>query len=89
MNDDIMLLSNELIYDNKLKTMDEKVAKGRLELDLTEIFSMDWLLDVFNPDKKVIFLNYDNLKCLYDQEDHQNDFLLDTSTEISNSAKLE
>lgn len=58
MNEDIMSLSNRLIYGNRLKCGSEEVAKQELVLpvDLTEVFlgtvgvgSSGWLEDLMNP----------------------------------------
>lgn len=69
---DIMLISNALVYENRLKCGSESVAEQQLvipEENLIETHinpnipdSQHWLQNVFNKDNKVLFLNHDNLK---------------------------
>lgn len=72
MCDDIAALSNFLIYNNKLKCGTEQVAKKKIKLprfDVLKSFQCphelngkDWLCDILDPHRKVVFLNYDLCK---------------------------
>ncbi|CEQ40945.1 SPOSA6832_02624, partial [Sporobolomyces salmonicolor] len=63
MNEDIMLLSNKLVYSEQLKVGDELVAKRELRLPGSEgMEGMEqWLKEVLNPSRKVIFVDTDQL----------------------------
>lgn len=67
---DIVTLSNFLIYENKLKCGNNEVFVQSLELPIQgalsqyrseSVDSKDWLEDILEPNRKVVFLNYD--KC--------------------------
>ncbi|SCU90102.1 LAMI_0E00628g1_1 [Lachancea mirantina] len=68
MCEDIMALSNHIIYDQKLKCGTEQVKNGRLEIPNIDklvdykyiVNSKNWLYDVLDSEKKVIFLDYDD-----------------------------
>lgn len=72
MNKDIMLISNALVYENRLKCGSELVANQELvipnerllqeHLNPNAIKKDLWLHHVLNRRNKVIFLNHDNLK---------------------------
>ncbi|GAV48188.1 hypothetical protein ZYGR_0I04850 [Zygosaccharomyces rouxii] len=69
MCDDVAALSNFLIYSNKLKCGNEQVARKKINLPRLkelknfhcpqELHEKDWLCEILEPHKKVIFLNYD------------------------------
>ncbi|KAI5475195.1 DNA replication ATP-dependent helicase Dna2 [Pseudohyphozyma bogoriensis] len=73
MNDDIMLLSNKLIYDNRLQAGSEQVAKRTLRLPnlegLDELHDEDshpsgetcWIETLLSDDRKVVFVDTDLL----------------------------
>lgn len=78
MCEDIMLLSNVLVYNFRLKCGSEKVAKQSLYIPHPEKIDFQissqydfklkeselWMNLVFNPENKVLFLNHDNLPAL-------------------------
>lgn len=70
MCEDIMLLSNILVYENRLKCGSEKVARNSLaiphpsavdQLLISSNTSMSekWMDEILDPNRKVIFLNHD------------------------------
>ncbi|OVF07897.1 putative bifunctional ATP-dependent DNA helicase/ssDNA endodeoxyribonuclease [Clavispora lusitaniae] len=68
---EIMLISNALVYNNRLQCGSETVAKQSLTIPNPEALaayidprsplSHRWLSDVFKPENKVLFLNHDNM----------------------------
>ncbi|CCD23992.1 bifunctional ATP-dependent DNA helicase/ssDNA endodeoxyribonuclease DNA2 NDAI_0C03320 [Naumovozyma dairenensis CBS 421] len=79
MCEDIVMLSNYLIYENKLKCGTEQVKNQSLHIPHLENLGQyrkadadqDWLMDVLDPQRKVIFMNYD--KCVEITEQANND----------------
>ncbi|CCH59616.1 hypothetical protein TBLA_0B08000 [Henningerozyma blattae CBS 6284] len=85
MNKDIMKLSNFLIYENKLKCGSEKIANQKLDIHFnlnetskdslkkyqTNKKENNWIREILEPERRVVFLNYDN--CLDIQETSLND----------------
>ncbi|GAA6036376.1 hypothetical protein JCM8097_001691 [Rhodosporidiobolus ruineniae] len=63
MNSDIMLLSNELIYEGKLEVGSEEVGKRRLALPKVEEFEGlgEWEKEVVCPSRTVLFVDTDAL----------------------------
>ncbi|GAA5964056.1 hypothetical protein JCM3765_000884 [Sporobolomyces pararoseus] len=63
MNEDIMLLTNELVYDGKLQVGNASIAQRALVLPDTESLthSEQWLQDVLDPSRKVVFIDTDLL----------------------------
>ena len=67
MCEDIMKLSNFLIYKDKLKCGNEQVSKQSLVIQSIDEISRykistsgkDWLPDILNPTRKVVFADYD------------------------------
>ncbi|GAA5914570.1 hypothetical protein JCM5296_006275 [Sporobolomyces johnsonii] len=66
MNEDIMLLSNKLVYSDQLKVGDELVAKRELRLPRSEgMEGMEqWLKEVLDPSRKVLFVDTDQISAL-------------------------
>lgn len=72
MNRDIMLISNALVYENRLKCGSTLVADQQLIIPHQELLekhtkpdadrSSLWLSDVFDPKRSVLFLNHDKLE---------------------------
>ncbi|XP_038047126.1 DNA replication ATP-dependent helicase/nuclease DNA2-like isoform X2 [Patiria miniata] len=71
MNSDIMMLSNTLVYDGKLRCGNEKVAMTTLNLPKWDTFKSDfrlgpgdnsWVLQALQPATTVCFLNTDKVK---------------------------
>lgn len=60
MNEDIMTISNELIYDGRLKCGTEDVAKSELLVQCPAECS-EWIREVMKPVRKVTFVDYDGL----------------------------
>lgn len=68
MCEDIMTLSNFLIYQKKLKCGSDKVRDQSLSISSieslirfrTNINHQPWLEDILDPRRRVVFLNYDN-----------------------------
>lgn len=70
MCDDVAALSNFLIYNNKLKCGNEQVAKKKINLPKIgllkdfhcpqRLYERDWLCEILEPHRKVVFLNYDS-----------------------------
>lgn len=65
MSEDIMAISNELVYENRLKCGTSEVAQQKLELVNPGMKKADgstgWLESVFEPCNRVLFMNHDNL----------------------------
>ncbi|KAG7662477.1 dna2 [[Candida] subhashii] len=64
MCEDIMQLSNVLVYDNRLKCGSEAVAKQVLKLPYPDRLpgSKGWMNDVLDPEKRVLFLDHDMIE---------------------------
>ncbi|QHS73800.1 bifunctional ATP-dependent DNA helicase/ssDNA endodeoxyribonuclease DNA2 [Saccharomyces paradoxus] len=78
---DIVTLSNFLIYDNKLKCGNNEVFVQSLKLPMPEALSQfrdksvnskQWLEDILEPTRKVIFLDYDNCPDIMEQSEKDN-----------------
>ncbi|EFP83834.1 uncharacterized protein PGTG_09547 [Puccinia graminis f. sp. tritici CRL 75-36-700-3] len=73
MNEDIMSLSNALIYEGRLRSADQRISDLGLEIPLgvvTDSFHKDdptecrdacWISDLIQPSRKVVFANTDLL----------------------------
>ena len=65
MNQEIMRLSNIMVYNNKLKCGSSSIAHQRLEIpkwnDRQSIIQSKWVWDVLTPDKPVLFANTDTI----------------------------
>ncbi|EPS58507.1 hypothetical protein M569_16307, partial [Genlisea aurea] len=61
MCEDIMQLSNALIYGNRLRCGSPEVANAKLEYRNSTSILPGWLVEVLNPDLPVIFINTDLL----------------------------
>ncbi|GAA5824913.1 hypothetical protein JCM11251_005391 [Rhodosporidiobolus azoricus] len=63
MSEEIMLLSNELIYDGKLQAGTEEVAMQRLQLPFEEkrVDLQEWQRQVVDPSRAVLFVDTDAL----------------------------
>ncbi|GJN93127.1 hypothetical protein Rhopal_006172-T1 [Rhodotorula paludigena] len=63
MNADIMLLSNKLVYSNRLQVGDERVGLRRLALPGKEMRQQlePWLRDIVDPKRAVLFVDTDAL----------------------------
>lgn len=67
MCEDIMTLSNFLIYQNKLKCGSDEVRNQSFNIGSVEALatfrtnsnSQPWIQDILSPQRKVVFLNYD------------------------------
>jgi len=73
MNTDIMSISNELVYQNRLIGGTENILNCKLnKIELAYlpklkhgfISSQNWLMQVLNPSKSVVFLDTDNMPAL-------------------------
>jgi DNA replication ATP-dependent helicase Dna2 len=66
MNEDIMLLSNVLVYDGLLKCGNEAVAKRSLQIpDRRQLaFAKPWVRDVLLDRYKVVFCDTDDVPAL-------------------------
>jgi DNA replication ATP-dependent helicase Dna2 len=66
MNEDIMLLSNVLVYDGMLKCGNEAVAKQNLQIpDAAALaFAKPWVRDVLSERYKVVFCDTDLVPAL-------------------------
>ena len=64
MNEDIMSLSNELIYSHRLKCGSDAVAKRQLKVDtaLLSKLTEEWIKRVFKPESTVLFLDTDDVE---------------------------
>jgi DNA replication ATP-dependent helicase Dna2 len=70
MSDDIMSLSNLLVYNGKLRAADARVASQRLSLSiapsqwpgLTTLLAASFLRALLEPDRRVVFLDTDALR---------------------------
>ncbi|CAI4039539.1 hypothetical protein SMKI_08G2070 [Saccharomyces mikatae IFO 1815] len=78
---DIVSLSNFLIYDNKLKCGNNEVFVQSLKLPIPEALvqyrdksdnSKQWLEDIMEPTRKVVFLDYDNCPNIVEQSEKDN-----------------
>jgi DNA replication ATP-dependent helicase Dna2 len=61
MNEDILLLSNECVYDKNMKCANIDISNQKLKINfsyLEQICSLDWLKHALNPDHSVVFLDY-------------------------------
>lgn len=60
MNEEICLLSNDLVYGGALKCGNESVRDQKVDLSgYPENIEQGWLRDLLDPDKPVVFLNTD------------------------------
>jgi len=65
MNEDIMHISNTLIYDNRLKIDNPLILQSSIDIPYVKlIYDKKWLLDILNPERRVIFLNLDCINAL-------------------------
>ena len=82
MNEDIVLLANELVYQGQLSTGSVTVAKQKLFIPLVDSYrdlvnrlhqstELEWLLSVLNPERKVLFLDTDQVPAPEEVLDHQ------------------
>ncbi|EJS43392.1 dna2p [Saccharomyces arboricola H-6] len=78
---DIVTLSNFLIYDNKLKCGNNEVFVQSLKLPIPDalshyrvnsVESKEWLEDILEPNRKVIFLDYDKCTDIMEQSEKDN-----------------
>ncbi|CAI4064053.1 hypothetical protein SKDZ_08G2110 [Saccharomyces kudriavzevii ZP591] len=78
---DIVTLSNFLIYDNKLKCGNDEVFVQSLTLPIPDalkqyrnksIGSKEWLEDILEPNRKVIFLDYDKCPDIMEKSEKDN-----------------
>ena len=60
MNEKIMQISNECMYDNCMKCANQNVANRFLKIDNFEslINVKKWIKDILNPEKPVLFIDY-------------------------------
>ncbi|AET40313.1 bifunctional ATP-dependent DNA helicase/ssDNA endodeoxyribonuclease DNA2 Ecym_5575 [Eremothecium cymbalariae DBVPG len=74
MNTDIMALSNELIYNGKLKCGNDSVANQTLaiQMDIAAISNPPWLRDVLDPQRKVVLLDYGDIPDMQEMADKDN-----------------
>ncbi|AGO12143.1 AaceriAEL218Wp [[Ashbya] aceris (nom. inval.)] len=72
MNEDIMALSNELIYDGKLKCGTVSVAERALYIEVPKSITQPWLREALNPCRRVIMINYDNIPSIRETADRDN-----------------
>lgn len=65
---DIMSLSNELIYDGRLKCGSEEVANKMLKIPYLDSLPVDGtcIKAILNPERKVIFVNEDAIQTLHE-----------------------
>lgn len=70
---DIMSLSNHLIYDGKLKCGNDNVARQSLVFKNWNLINQSqcWLKDILDHVRKVVFINYDNIPDI--KESYQGD----------------
>lgn len=77
---DIVKLSNFLIYDNKLKCGTDEVYNRSLQIPNIDAVSdhkvasqgSDWLHDILDPSRKVVFADYDSNSNIVEQSDGNN-----------------
>ncbi|QLQ77847.1 hypothetical protein HG537_0A00940 [Torulaspora globosa] len=80
MCEDIMTLSNFLIYQKKLKCGSDKVRDQSLSISSIESLSkfrtninhQPWLEDILDPQRRVVFLNYDNCTDIQETSERDN-----------------
>ena len=70
MNKDIMLLSNELIYNNQLVCGSDNVANQKLAIPFKDKVNTypDWIQKLLEPELKVTFINTDEIDAYEQQE---------------------
>ena len=63
MNEKIMQISNECMYNNCMKCANEKVAKQFLKINNFDSFNniKKWVKDILNPEKPVLFIDYNDI----------------------------
>ncbi|GAA6017523.1 hypothetical protein JCM11491_006852 [Sporobolomyces phaffii] len=63
MNEDIMLLSNELVYNGQLKVGNDEVSQRELQLPAPHALDKapQWVQDVLKPSRRVVFVDTDEL----------------------------
>ena len=60
-----MHISNTLIYDNRLKIDNPLILQSSIDIPYVKlIYDKKWLLDILNPERRVIFLNLDCITAL-------------------------
>lgn len=66
MNSEIMMLSNKLVYGNRLRCGSDYVRRQRLHLPLMwpDKVEPGWLREVLNPEAPVLFLNTESVPAL-------------------------
>jgi DNA replication ATP-dependent helicase Dna2 len=92
MNEDIMLLSNSLVYDGMLKCGNEDVARRTLNLpDRRALAAAEpWVKDVLSDRYKVVFCDTDLLPALEKKQGDRttNDVEADLIKQVPNSKVL-
>lgn len=65
---EIMSLSNELIYDGRLKCGSEEVANQRLTIPYLDTVPIDGtcIKDILDPERRVVFVNEDEIKSIHE-----------------------
>ncbi|AMD22421.1 HGR082Cp [Eremothecium sinecaudum] len=72
MNSDIMALSNELIYNGKLKCANSTVAGRKLPLSLHDSVTTSWVREVLDPFRSVVMVDYDNIPSIKEIAERDN-----------------
>lgn len=60
MNEDIMKISNDLVYKGRLRCGTEEVARRQLDIKCSSDCS-DWVREVMKPERRVTFVDYDGV----------------------------
>lgn len=58
MNEEIMTISNHLIYDGRLRCGNDEVAQRRLSISTIDDIEDVWIKKVLNPEQSVAFVDY-------------------------------
>ena len=95
MNEKILEISNECMYNNCMKCANEKIAKQCLQLNNLHNNSniKNWIKDVLNPSKPVIFIDYnmllkENEINFNNNESDKNEFEIDIIFQIISALNL-
>ncbi len=63
-----MRFSNQVIYNNRMKCANEQVKTGQIQLKLKENEEIEWVKNILDPRRSVIFLDLGDVRALHDED---------------------